>query len=139
MTTWWKTLVGWVHSAGSFLAALGMAVQTGVAAAVSDFVEPTLRHVGDDRSSGGFGLRHGEGVDEGGTDLGLEVEHLVTALRALEGAHPSFAPPQLEPERSAVEAELASRWPDLPPAWNDPPWSPTQRRSVASRAEDDAT
>jgi hypothetical protein len=112
----------WIGSAESFLGELGGVVGPDAAAESLAFVQPTLRHVRDDHSNQGAGLS-GRGIEVGDEDLAREVEHLGSALTALEGVHASFVPPALESERPAVEAELSARWPEQPPAWNDPPWS----------------
>jgi hypothetical protein len=114
----------WVHDAASFLGACGIETQVGGARAASDFVEPIHRHLREGGPGGGPGRTRGDGDEVGERDLRLETEHLVATLRAVDGFHPSFVPPALDGEAPEVEAELASRWPDRPPVWNDPPWSP---------------
>jgi hypothetical protein len=120
----------WIDAAQDFLDGFG-AITGADAASARSFVEPTLRHVENRHSV--------EGLADPGSlggaperDLVLEVELLRSALVALEGAHASFDPPSLECERSRVEAELSARWPDLPPIWNDPPWSAASRSRVGS-------
>jgi hypothetical protein len=110
---------GWIGSATTFLGAHGTVVRPDAAGDARRFVEPMLRHLDE----GGPDVL----AEVVGGDLALEVERLVSALGSLEGVHPSFVPPALERELPAVEAELAARWPDRPPAWNHPPWGPRDR------------
>ena len=122
---------GWIDAAQDFLGALGATVGSDGASKARAFVEPTLRHVESSHSIEGAFDPGGHG-EEPERDLVLEVEQLGSGLFALEGAHGSFDPPSLEHERPGVEAELSTRWPDLPPVWNDPPWSAAPGSQVAS-------
>jgi Sulfotransferase family len=137
----------WADAAAAFLDSLGLAVRPGAPADAGAFVQPALRHVGrggvgdvSDAPAGPAGMAGmADTGDRGERDLALEVAHLASVLRASEGVHASFVPPALEDERPAVEAELSARWPDLPPAWNDPPWSAAAaRRPLPANAEGDS-
>jgi hypothetical protein len=125
----------WIRSAESFLGALGPLARPKNTSDALAFVQPNLRHVGNGSSNGGATAPNRiAGTAE--TDLFLEVDRLVSTLRAQKGAHASFAPPALEAERPAVEAELSARWPDRPPVWKDPPWSGGPDRSVGGNDTD---
>jgi hypothetical protein len=101
--------VRWSDTARAFLTALGITVHRGVESDVCRRVDPRLRHSHHSRS-----------------EILTSAPATVEAFEALEGcvgAHRSFESPALAAEDPTVGAELRSRWPDLPPAWNAPPWS----------------
>ena len=101
--------VRWSETARAFLTALGVAIRPVVESDVRRFVDPRLRHSHHSRSK-----------------ILTDTAAGTAAFEALEGclgAHRSFVPPTLAAEHPTVGAELRSRWPDQPPAWNAPPWS----------------